>query len=178
MKISAFSLVLCTREKYWFFSPHSMKYIWYSPQKSKYHLFIWLSEKFNQQNKWSLCFSIKCRYSDILLKKRKLHLFCCNNTCYCVNMVSLTSASASRYITLASCYHPPYQSKSSMYIRGAIPRNFAEMAEAVPIAVPVYLRKSISFKLSGLPLVLLQHAIQNAFFLAGPMMARHFMLAW
>ena len=36
-------------------------------------------------------FSIKYRYSDILLKKHKLHLsplFCCNHTCYCVNMVS------------------------------------------------------------------------------------------
>ena len=50
---------------------------------------------------------------------------------YCVNMVSVTSAS--RYITSASRYHPRYQSRSSMYIRGLIPRNFAELAEAVPI---------------------------------------------
>ena len=38
-------------------------------------------------------FSIKYRYSDILLKKHKLHLsrlFCCNHTCHCVNMVSVT----------------------------------------------------------------------------------------
>ena len=46
--------------------------------------------------------SIKYRNSDILLKKQqhKLHLsrlFCCNHTCYCVNMVSVTSVS--RYIT-------------------------------------------------------------------------------
>ena len=40
VKISAFSLVLRTREKYWFFSPHSMKYTWYSPEKSKYPLYI------------------------------------------------------------------------------------------------------------------------------------------
>ena len=46
-------------------------------------------------------------------------------------MVSVTSAS--RYITSASRYHPRYQSSSSMYIRGLIPRNFAELAEAVRI---------------------------------------------
>ena len=80
-------------------------------------------------------FSIEYRYSDILLKKHKLHLsclFCCNHTCYCVNMVSVTSVSC--YLTSASHYHPRYQSRSSMYIRGLIPRNFAELAEAVPIA--------------------------------------------
>ena len=80
-------------------------------------------------------FSIKYRYSDILLKKKqhKLHLsrlFCCNHACYCVNMVSVTSAS--RYIKSASRYHPRIQSRSSMYIRGLIPRYFAELAEAVP----------------------------------------------
>ena len=67
--------------------------------------------------------SIKYRYSDILLKKHKLHLnrlFCCNHICYCVIMVSVTSAS--RYITSASCYHPRYQSRSSMYFRGFIPQ--------------------------------------------------------
>ena len=46
-------------------------------------------------------------------------------------MVSVTSAL--RYITSASSYHLCYQSRSSMYIRGLIPRNFAELAEAVPI---------------------------------------------
>ena len=66
-------------------------------------------------------FSIKYRYSDILLKKHKLHLsrlFCCNHTCYCVNMVSVTSTS--RYKTSASRYHPCYQSSSLMYIRGSM----------------------------------------------------------
>ena len=48
-------------------------------------------------------------------------------------MVSVTPAS--RYITSASRYHPRYQSRHSMYIRGLIPRNFAELAEAVPIGV-------------------------------------------
>ena len=79
-------------------------------------------------------FSIKYRYSDILLKKHKLHLsdlFCFIHPCYCVNIVHVTSAL--RYKTLASRYHPRYQSRSSMYIRGLIPRNFAELAEAVPI---------------------------------------------
>ena len=76
-----------------------------------------------------------CGYSDISLKKHKLQLsclLCCNHTCYCVNMVSVTSAS--RYITTGSRYHQPYQSGSLMYIRGLIPRNFEELAEAVPIA--------------------------------------------
>ena len=59
-------------------------------------------------------------------------LFCCNHTCDCVNMVFLSSAP--RYITSASRYHTRYQSRSSLYIRGLIPRNFAELAEAVPIA--------------------------------------------
>ena len=36
-------------------------------------------------------------------------------------MVSVTSAI--RYITSASRYHPRYQSRSSMYIPGRIPRN-------------------------------------------------------
>ena len=81
-------------------------------------------------------FSIKYRYSDISLKKHKLHLshlFCCNHTCYCVNMVSVTSVS--RYIKSSSRYHSRYQSISLVYICGLIPRNFAEFAEAVPIAL-------------------------------------------
>ena len=73
-------------------------------------------------------FPIKYRYSDILLKKQhKPHLsrlFCCNHTCYCVKMISVTSASR---------YHPRYQSRSSMYISGLIPWNFAELAEVVAI---------------------------------------------
>ena len=76
-------------------------------------------------------------YSDILLKINinfiYNHLFCCNHICYCVSMVSLTSAP--RYIATASRYHPRYQSRSSMYIRGLIQRNFAELTEAVPIAL-------------------------------------------
>ena len=48
-------------------------------------------------------------------------------------MVSVTSAS--RYIMSASHYHPRYQSRSSMYIHGLIPRNFAELAEVGPIDI-------------------------------------------
>ena len=44
-------------------------------------------------------------------------LFCCNHT-YCVGIVSVTSAS--HYVTSAS----HYQSRSSMFIRGWIPRNW------------------------------------------------------
>ena len=79
-------------------------------------------------------FSKKYRYSNILLKKHKLHLsrlFCYNHTCYCVNMVSVMSVS--RFITSASRYHPHYRRRSSMYIPSLIPRNFMELAEAVPI---------------------------------------------
>ena len=79
-------------------------------------------------------FSIKYRYSDILLKEHKLHLsrlFCCIHACYCVIMMSVTSTS--HYITSVSRYHPRYLNRSSMYIRVLIPRNFAEFAEAVPI---------------------------------------------
>ena len=81
-------------------------------------------------------FSIKYRYSDILLKKTFTSL-CCNHTCYCANMVSVTSAA--RYITPAShyIYHPRYQSRSMMYIRGLILRKFANLAEAVPIGVSI-----------------------------------------
>ena len=81
-------------------------------------------------------FSIKYRYSDILLAKHKFHLnnplFCCKHTCYCVNMVSVMSA---------SCYDPRYQSRSSMYIRGLIQLNFAELNEAVLIEFQDLLNK-------------------------------------
>ena len=70
-------------------------------------------------------FSIKYRFSDIVLKK-KLHsmynlFFGCNPTCYFGGMVSSTAASG-------------YQFRSLVYIRGLIPRNSSELAEAVPIA--------------------------------------------
>ena len=45
-------------------------------------------------------------------------------------MVSVTSVSD--YITSVSGYHLRYESKSSKYICGLIPLNFAELAEAVP----------------------------------------------
>ena len=80
-------------------------------------------------------FSIK--YSDILLKQNinfiYKRLFCCIYICYCVSMVSLASAPC--YITTALRYHLRYQSRSLMYIRGLIPRNFEETAEAVPISL-------------------------------------------
>ena len=54
-------------------------------------------------------------------------------------MVSVTSAS--RFITSSPRYHPRYQSISSTYIRGLIPRNFAELSEAVPIALKCICKK-------------------------------------
>ena len=58
-------------------------------------------------------------------------LFCCNHTCYCVNIVSVTPAAS--YITSASRYHPGYQSRSSIYIGGLIPQIFPELAKVLPI---------------------------------------------
>ena len=80
---------------------------------------------------------------NIALKEHKLHLsrlFCCNHTCYCVNMVFLTS----HYITLVSRYHPRYQSRSLMYIHGLISRNSAELAEAVPVGMYCSIAKIVS----------------------------------
>ena len=59
---------------------------------------------------------------DLFLKKVEFNFILCTYTCYCGNMLSVTSAS--RYIMSASRYHPRYQSRSSMYIRGLIPRNW------------------------------------------------------
>ena len=61
-------------------------------------------------------FSIKCRYSDILLEKTSLITICFAAIhTYCVGMVS--APSASRYVTSAL----RYQSRSSMHIPGLIP---------------------------------------------------------
>ena len=50
-------------------------------------------------------------------------------------------------VTSASSYHPRYQSRFSMYIRGLIPRNFGELAEAVPIgAAPAEIMTNFAFK--------------------------------
>ena len=74
---------------------------------------------------------------DILLKKNinfiynRLFCYWCNHASYCVNLFSVMSAP--RFITSASRYHSRYQSRPSMYNRGLIPRNFAELAEVVPI---------------------------------------------
>ena len=46
-------------------------------------------------------------------------------------------------VTAASRHHPRYQRKSSMYIRGLIPRNIAELAEAVPIGVDMLARAKL-----------------------------------
>ena len=76
-------------------------------------------------------FSIKYRYSDILLKNHKVHLkpfVLLQSDLLCVDMVSVTSAS--RYLASVSSY----QSRSTMYIRGLILWNSMELAEAVPIA--------------------------------------------
>ena len=61
--------------------------------------------------------------------------FAAIHTCYCVNMVSVTSALRYTCITSASRYHPRYQSISSVYIRCLIPRNVGELDEAVPIGL-------------------------------------------
>ena len=73
---------------------------------------------------------IKIDYSDYQ-QKISLSVRFVAITLVTVNMVSVTSAS--RDITSASRYHPRYQSRPSMYIRGLIPRNISKLAEAVPI---------------------------------------------
>ena len=52
-------------------------------------------------------FSIKYRYTEKSINLIKISLFCCKQTCYCVNMVSVTLAP--RYIMSASHYRPRYQ---------------------------------------------------------------------
>ena len=68
--------------------------------------------------------------------------YTCKTICHNRTLPSITSLDdlelrlllwAVTLITSASRYHPHYQNGSSMYIRGLIPRNFAELAEAVPI---------------------------------------------
>ena len=66
--------------------------------------------------------SIKIHYSlnsinDVYVCEMLYCLFRCNRTCYCIGMVSVTSAS--RYVTSAL----RYQIRPSNYIRGLIPRN-------------------------------------------------------
>ena len=88
-------------------------------------------------------FSINYSYGDILLEK-KTHLdfiygilwivvtvcfAAIELTIYCIGIVSVTSAS--RYLTSTS----RYQSRPSMYIRGLIPQNSMELAEAVQIEI-------------------------------------------
>ena len=61
--------------------------------------------------------------SDIYFKNINFiynHLFSCNHTCYCVGKVSVTLASRYVHVTPASCY----QSRSSVYTQGPIPRNW------------------------------------------------------
>ena len=70
-------------------------------------------------------FLIKYRYNDILLKKLKLFLHLvecykrmirCNRTFNCIGMAFVTSASR-------------YQSRSLMYIRELIPRNWPRQSD-------------------------------------------------
>ena len=77
--------------------------------------------------KWNFCFYILLKKYNFIYNS----LYCCDHTCYCVGMISVMSASP--YVPSESLYHPLYQSRSSMYIRDLIPRNFAVSAEAVPI---------------------------------------------
>ena len=81
-------------------------------------------------------FSIKYRYSDILLKK-PINFILTVYYAAITPFIVLTWFHVKlevRYITSASHYHPGYQSRSLMYIRGLIPRNITEVAEEVLIA--------------------------------------------
>ena len=80
------------------------------------------SEKFH---KWCVT---KVAHCILLKKKHNLHLsrlFCCNRTCYCVNMVSVMSASrsktsAARYITSALRYQSGRVVKAYEYYQTCI----------------------------------------------------------
>ena len=93
-------------------------------------------------------FSIKYRYSDILLKKNinfiYNRLFCCNYTSYCVGMVAVSSVS--RYVISAS----RYQSRSSMYIRGLIPRIWPRQFQLPELMLKLMDKQIFSFKLKCL----------------------------
>ena len=99
----------------------------YRDLQKNIHIIYKVSEKYRY--KVYNDFSIKYRYSDILLKKKNLkhlnfiynRLFCCNHTCYCVGMISVTSAS--RYVTQASRYQRDVNSRS----------DSTELTETVPI---------------------------------------------
>ena len=82
------------------------------------------------RKKWSSMYFQWNMATAIFYWQKNKRLFCYSHTCYCVNMVSVTSASC--YIKSASRFHPRYQSRSSSFICGLIPRDFADLAEAVP----------------------------------------------
>ena len=91
-------------------------------------------ETFYQHNKSSYDFSINIAIAIFYLKKTRFIYnlwFCFPHTCYCVGMVSVTSAS--RYVTTAS----RYQSRSSMYIRGPTPRNSTDFRFGPSTGVPL-----------------------------------------
>ena len=143
MYIRALSVALCTEKLHFVSQNWHMENYFYSMWVQLYqNRLFWLSEKLNQQNKSSLCiFQQNITIAIFYWKKTPInfiynHLFCCNHTCYCVNIVSLMSAS--RYTMSVSCYHPSYQSRSSMYIHGLIPQNSTELAEAVLIGTCSY----------------------------------------
>ena len=81
--------------------------------KYRFSDIILKNQRIKSQNRSVMYLCLFCIYSDILLKKQTNNnfilkrLFCCNHTCYCVNMVSGTSAL--RYITSASHYHLRYK---------------------------------------------------------------------
>ena len=72
--------------------------------------------------------SLNSKLNEVMFFSKNIaivsRLFCCNHTCYCVNMDSVMTASR---------YHPRHQSRYSMHIRGLISHNFFGIGRAVPI---------------------------------------------
>ena len=73
------------------------------------------------------------------------HLFCCNPTYYYFGMFSV--ASTLRYVTSAS----RFQSRSSVYIRGLIPRNLSVPIVCVVLVDGTATGRLGAFWLSSLP---------------------------
>ena len=87
-----------------------------------------LISRINEVSAFSIKYRIEKKNTYISFKPLVLlhsHLLLCSCS-FCDVSVTLYT-----FVTSASRYHPRYQSLSLTYIRGLIPRNFAELAEAV-----------------------------------------------
>ena len=93
------------------------------------------------------------KFLYVSIKYRYSRSFCCNHTCYCVGIVTVTIAS--RYVTSASrC-----QSRSSMCIRGLIPRNWTRQFRLVGTSA----QTRLGLRCSTMQEVLIAHVLIQAY---------------